>query len=304
MSVLVTGISGLIGGAVAELLLARDEEVVGYDLRPPADDRLSSAAFVRGDLNDHPLLYRAFRGHGVRRVVHAGAISSPSIEPDNPFVVCRVNILGTLQVYEAARLFGVERVVNFGSIANYGDVAEGTITEETRFAPTSVYGVTKAAGDMLGAVYSADHGLDVVSLRPTGVHGPRRPSYEPTRELIRGALSGQPVRLPGSPTQPYGPVYGRDVAQAVLTVLDAPTLPRRAYNVGGGERLTLGRAAELVGRLVGEVPVDYDRPSAPGDERGAEFDLSAIQRDLGYRPEWPLERAIPDYAAWLRDHDV
>jgi UDP-glucose 4-epimerase len=304
VSVLVTGISGLIGGAVAELLLARDDRVVGYDVRPPADDRLSAAAFVRGDLNDHPLLYRTFKHHGVRKVVHAGAISSPSIEPDNPFLVCRINILGTLQVYEAARLFGVERVINFGSIANYGDVPSGTITEESRFAPTSVYGVTKAAGDMLGAVYSADHGLDVVSLRPTGVHGPRRPSYEPTRELIRAALSGQRAALRGSPTQPYGPVYGRDVARAVLAALDAPTLPRRAYNVGGGERLTLAGAAELVARLVGPVPVDYDRLSAPGAEGGAEFDFSAIQRDLGYRPQWSLERAVPDYAAWLRDHDV
>jgi UDP-glucose 4-epimerase len=304
MSVLITGINGLIGGAVAELLLARGDPVVGYDLRSPADDRLRGASFVRGDLNDHPLLYRVFSEHGVRKVVHAGAISSPSIEPENPFLVCRINILGTLQVYEAARLFGVERVVNFGSIAGYGDVPSGRITEETRFAPTSVYGVTKATGDMLGAVYSTSHGLDVVSLRPTGVHGPRRPSYEPTRELIRGALRGQPVRLQGSPAQPYGPVYGRDVARAVVAVLDAPALPRRAYNVGAGERLTLGRAAELVERLVGAVSVGYDPPSSPGGGSDAELDLSTIHRDLDYRPEWPLERAIPDYAAWLRDHEI
>jgi UDP-glucose 4-epimerase len=86
-------------------------------------------------------------------------------------------------------------------------------------------------------------------------------------------------------------------------VLDAPALPQRAYNVGSGERVTLGRAVELVERLVGPLSVGYDPPSSPGGSV-AELDLSAIRRDLGYRPEWPLERAIPDYAAWLRDHEI
>jgi len=147
MTVLVTGVSGLIGGQVAELLRARGETVVGYDLRPPSDERLADVPFVRGDLNDHPRLYGLFKEHGVRKVVHAGAISAPHIAPDIPYLVCRINILGTLHVYEAARLFGAERVVNFGSVSGYGDVPEGEITEQTRFAPTSVYGVTKATGD-------------------------------------------------------------------------------------------------------------------------------------------------------------
>jgi nucleoside-diphosphate-sugar epimerase len=304
MTTLVTGASGLIGGQVAELLRARGEAVVGYDLRRPADARLGDLPCVVGDLNDHPRLFGAFKRHGVRRVVHAGAISAPHIAPDNPYLVCRVNILGTLQVYEAARLFGVERVVNFGSVSGYGDVPDDAITEQTRFAPTSVYGVTKATGDMLGAVYASEHGLDVVSLRPSLVYGPRRPSYEPVREIIRAALAGRAVRLPASPSQPHWPVYGRDVARAVLAALDAPTLPRRAYNVGGGERLPLAQVAMLAARLVGPLRVEYERAAAPDDDRRAVFDTAAIERDLGFRPEWPLERAIPEYAAWLRENEA
>lgn len=70
MTVLVTGVSGLIGGQVAELLRARDETVVGYDLRPPADARLRDLTCVVGDLNDHPRLFGAFKQQGVRKVVH------------------------------------------------------------------------------------------------------------------------------------------------------------------------------------------------------------------------------------------
>jgi len=305
VTVLVTGVAGLIGGQVAELLRAGGEAVVGHDLRRPADARLRDLPFVRGDLNDHPLLYRTMQRHGVRRVVHAGAISAPSIEADNPFLVCQVNILGTLNVFEAARLLGVERVVHFGSVSGYGDVPAGVrVTEETRFAPTSVYGVTKAAVDMLGAAYAKDHGLDVVALRPTLVYGPRRPSYEPVRELIRGALSGEGAVLPARADQPHVPVYAKDVARAVLAALDAPAPARRSYNVGGGETFTLAEAAEVVSRLVPGVRVAFDPPPGAGAGAPMAFDISAAARDLGYRPEWPLERAVPDYAAWLREHTV
>jgi UDP-glucose 4-epimerase len=99
-------------------------------------------------------------------------------------------------------------------------------------------------------------------------------------------------------------VYGRDVARAVLAVLDAPTVPRRAYNVGGGERMPLAQAAELAARLVGPVRVEYARAAEAGDDRRARFDTGAIERDLGFRPEWPLERAIPEYAAWLRENEA
>src|SRR5712692_5814246 len=99
MTYLVTGVCGMIGGQVAEMLRARGDPVVGYDSRLPSDDsRIAGVAYVRGDLNDHPRLYGAMKQHGVRKVVHAGAISAPFIEADNPYLVCQTNILGTINV--------------------------------------------------------------------------------------------------------------------------------------------------------------------------------------------------------------
>ena len=304
MSVLVTGACGMIGGQVIELLLSRGERVIGFDARPPTDEIIGSIPFVRGDLNDAPRLYGALKRHDVRRIVHAGAISAPFIEADNPYLVCQTNVLGTVQVFEAARVFGIERVVNFGSVSGYGTVVGDTITEETPFAPTSVYGVTKAFSDMLGTVYSKDHGLDVISLRPSLVYGPRRPSWEPVREMIRGGIEGLPVQLDAAPDQTHAPVYARDVARAVIAALAVRDPEIRSFNIGGNERTTLAATAALVRTIVPGPPIEFQQPATdPSIPRPARLDYSAATRILGYVPEWPLERAIADYAVWLREHN-
>ncbi len=303
MSVLVIGACGMIGGQVIELLLSRDESVVGFDARPPSDDIIGGIPFVRGDLNDAPRLYGTLKRHGIRQIVHAGAISAPMMEADNPYLVCQTNVLGTVQVFEAARVFGIERVINFGSVSGYGTVLGETITEETPFAPTSVYGVTKAFSDMLGTVYSKDHGLDVISLRPSLVYGPRRPSWEPVREMIRGGLDGLPVQLNAAPDQTHAPVYARDVARAVIAALAVRDPAQRSLNIGGSERTTLAATATLVRTIVPGPPIAFEQPASdPAAPGPACLDFSAATRVLGYVPEWPLERAIANYATWLRAH--
>jgi UDP-glucose 4-epimerase len=296
----------MIGGQVAELLRARGDEVVGYDSRGPSDDsRIAGVNYVRGDINDHPRLYGAMQRHGVRKVVHTGAISTPFIEADNPYLVCQTNIVGTLNVYEASRVFGVDRVINFGSESGYGTLRGPSVNEETPLRPTTIYGVTKATGDMLGTVYSDQLGLDVVSFRPTLVYGPRRFSYEPARDLIRAALSGVEATIPAPPDLPFQGVYARDVAQAVILALDGPRAPRRSYNITSGEVFTLVQVADAIrGHLPGlRVRFAPDPAQPPAQPRPA-YDISAVTGDLGYRTAWPLARAIPDYIEWLRAHAV
>jgi len=306
VTVLVTGVCGMIGGQVAELLRARGDDVVGYDARSPSEDsRIPGVSYVRGDLNDHPRLYGALKQYGVRKVVHAGAISAPFIEADNPYLVCQTNILGTINVYEASRVFGVERVVNFGSESGYGTLRGPKVDEDAPLRPTTIYGVTKATGDMLGTVYSAQFGLDVVSFRPTLVYGPRRASYEPVRDVIRGALNGVEATLPASPALPFQGIYAKDVARAVLAALDAPSVPRRSYNVTSGETFTLAQVADAVRHHLPSARVRFEPdPSAAPVEPRPIYDISALAQDLGFQPVWPLERAIPDYLEWLRRHPV
>jgi nucleoside-diphosphate-sugar epimerase len=145
----------------------------------------------------------------------------------------------------------------------------------------------------------------LVSFRPTLVYGPRRASYEPVRDMIRGALRGQEATLPASPALPFQGIYARDVARAVLAALDAPSLPRRSYNVTSGETFTLADVAEAIQRHLPGARVRFQpEPGQPPPEPRPIYNISAISRDLGYQTAWPLERALPDYIAWLREHPV
>jgi nucleoside-diphosphate-sugar epimerase len=296
----------MIGGQVAELLRARGDAVVGYDSRWPSEDsRIAGVEYVRGDINDHPRLYGAMQKHSVRKVVHTGAISAPFLEADNPFLVCQTNIVGTLNVYEASRVFGVERVINFGSESGYGILHGPVVDESAPLRPTTIYGVTKATGDMLGTVYSEQLGLDVVSFRPTLVYGPRRFSYEPARDMIRAALSGSEATIPAPANLPFQGVYARDVAAAVVLALDGPRAPRRSYNITSGETFTLAQVADAVREHLPGLRVRWQPdPSQPAPEPRPVYDISALSTDLGYRTAWPLAKAIPDYIEWLRAHPV
>ncbi len=302
MSTLITGGSGLLGNRVAQLLLDRGDDVVCYDRRLPPEDARVGARYILGDLNDHPRLFGTIKSAGVTHIVHAGAASGPMVESDNPFSVCRSNIMGTLNVYEAARLFAVQRVVYCSSDTVYGSVSAESVHEKTALRPATVYGVTKATGDQLGRVYSAQFGLDVLALRFSWIYGPGRSTYCPLREMIRHALLGQPLRLAEGADQFYQFLYVRDAAAAVVAAIEAQAPRQRAYNVTGGERHSLAEMAAIVGQMILGAAIDIGPGLVQQADQQPPFDISAAERDLGYRPSYSLERGTAEYAAWLRKH--
>jgi nucleoside-diphosphate-sugar epimerase len=137
------------------------------------------------------------------------------------------------------------------------------------------------------------------------VYGPRRASYEPVRDMICGALANVEVTLPSPQDLPFQAVYVKDVARAVLAALDAPTLPRHSYNITSGEQFTLSQVSEAVQRHLPGARVRFQPdPAQPAPDPRPIYNISALTRDLGYQTAWPLERAIPDYVEWLREHPV
>lgn len=302
MSVLVTGGSGLVGHQAASLLLDRGQNVICYDRRPPEGERLAQARYVVGDLSDHPRLFGTIKRFGVRDIVHAGAASGPMVEPDNPFSVCQANILGTLNVYEAARLFDVRRVVYCSSDTVYGSVRADAVHEDTAFRPRTVYGVTKATGDQLGAVYSTQYDLDVVALRFSWIYGPGRSTSCSLRDMIRDALLGRPTRLAEGADQYYQYLYVKDAAAAIVAALSVTKLQQHAYNVTGGQRHSLAQVAAIVRRALPNASIELGPGVVSLADQQPLFDISGAERDLGYAPQYSLEHGISEYTAWLRQH--
>jgi UDP-glucose 4-epimerase len=291
---MVTGGLGYIGRYVVAELRGRGHSVVSLN-RDFADADAPGLVHVQAELFDVPGTVRAVERHGVERVIHTAGMSHPELSVDIPITTVAANVDGTLHLLEALRLTGVRRVVNFSSECAYGNRPEELVDESCPLEPTTPYGVTKAAVEMLARVYDERHGFDITSLRPTEVYGPgnRMPQY--LCEMLDAALCGTPFVLPHGAEQRFQFVHVADVARAAVLCAEQERLPLRAYNVTGGTQISLAEAAELVRRAVPGAVLEIGPGHVPTLDRQGRYDLTAAGRDFGYTPEWTLERGVEDY---------
>ncbi|WP_168200724.1 NAD(P)-dependent oxidoreductase [Allokutzneria sp. NRRL B-24872] len=150
-SVLLTGSTGLVGKRLLKQLTSLGHRVVTYDRSSPPPDT-ESVTHVQGDLGDLPRMLAAINARDVDRIVHTAAQSHPKLSLSFPTATFHANVTGTLNLYEAARITGVTRIVNYSSERAYGN-AEGFVREDHALRPTTPYGVTKVTGELLGDVW-------------------------------------------------------------------------------------------------------------------------------------------------------
>src|SRR5262249_13775328 len=162
----------------------------------------------------------------------------PELSVEMPIGTFAANVDGTLHVFEAARMAGVARIVCFSSESAYGHV-EGSVREDARLRPTTPYGVSKATCEMLADVYGDLYGLARASLRITEIYGPGNKMPQYLKAMILAAHAGRPYRLEHGADQRFHFVRVEDVVAATVAALDAERYGQAAYNVAGGEQLTL-----------------------------------------------------------------
>lgn len=296
---LITGGQGLIGHAVATRLAYEGRRVISLDLTTPSSNEDGVVA-LRGDLNDIHRLYHVLRNYKVDSIVHCGGVSGPMVSRDNPYAICNINIMGTANVLEAARLLKLRRVVYCSSTSAYGRTPRAPVTEDAPLRPNDVYGVTKASGDMLVRSYAAKYGVDGIALRISWVFGPRRTTDCIIRTVIENSLKKRPTRLEWGADYRRQYVYVEDVVSAIVAALDAETLPQRAYNITGDTWLTIGEVADAVRSVIPNADISVASGADPHDYVQERFDISAARRDLGYAPRFSIVQGIGEYTTWLR----
>lgn len=297
---MVTGGLGFVGRYVVRALLASGRRVVSYnrDFSDSTDDALVAA---QGELFDIPRLMRVMQDHQVDAIIHTAAMSHPELSIDLPITTFAANVDGTVHLFEAARMAGVRRVVNFSSECAYGD-HEDPVDEEAPLRPTTPYGVTKVATELLGRVYSDRYGLDVISLRVTEVYGPGNRMPETLKELLQAALGGTPFVLERGGDHRFQLVHAEDVAAAALAAAACDGSHAPVYNITGGSQLRLRELADIVRRRFPALQARIGDGHIATLDRQGPFDIAAARRDLGYEPRWAIEDGVDAYADWLRTH--
>jgi UDP-glucuronate 4-epimerase len=295
-AVLVTGAAGLVGNVVRQKLEKRGRTVVAIDR---TDRSADGQPIITCDVTDIHRLHAVVADHDIDAIIHCGAYSGPMVARDNPYSMVQVNIVGTANMLELARVHKMRRMVFCSSTSAYGNTPEGPVPEDVALYPTSVYGGSKAASEQLVWTYFRQFGVEAVALRLSWVYGPGRTTDCIIRTMIEDALAKRPTRVPFGADFHRQFIHVDDAAGALILALDAGDLPRRIYTVTGGTYLTLGEIGDIVKKVLPEADIDMKPGPDPVDEIHRQFDISAVERDLGYAPSFDLEAGIRSYAGWI-----
>ena len=321
MKVLIVGGVGFVGLNIAEHLLGQGDEVVLFD-RARLPERAGHALAglpgtlraVTGDVTDREAIAQAVTP-GFDAVVMGAAITAGSArDASDPEMILQVNLLAQIPLIAAARDAGVRRVINLSSAAAFGAAGERepVLDETTPGDPVGLYAITKWASERVGRRLGSLWGVDLVSLRLSGVFGPWeratgvRDTLSPQCQILAAAAAGKPAILSRPGLRDW--TYATDVAQAVRVVAAAPALKHDLYNVSTGRSVAALAWGQALARA---FPGFICRLAEPGE--AATIDLhSATDRaplatdliagDLGWRAPTDDIRSAGLLAAWWRDH--
>jgi len=305
LRIIVTGGAGFIGSHVAHAYVEAGHDVVVVDsLWPKGGGRREyipeRANFVHMDIRE-PELARVVREFSPQIISHHAAQHSVAIGSRDPTLDAEVNILGLLNVLEAAVKANVRKIVFAGSGATYGDPERLPITEATPQRPTSPYGISKMVAEHYFRFFKAEHGLDFTVLRYANVYGPRQdPSGEAGVIAIfaNRFLAGQGVRIDGDGGQTRDYVYVGDIAQLNLRALELGD--GNMYVIGTGKRTSVNEIYECLVEVTGIRAAAEHGPKRPGDVRDAEFDSTLARRELGWQATTGLHAGIERTVEFFR----
>jgi len=301
---LVTGGAGFIGSNLVALLVDKGYDVTVCDnLSSGYESNLSkvaSVAFVRGDIRDAELLARLMEGVDV--VFHLAASVGNSRSIEQPIADCEINVIGTLQVLNAARRAGVHRIVFSSSAAIFGELKQVPIPENHPAEPDSPYGVSKLAAEKQCLVYAKLFGLEVICLRYFNVYGLNQ-RYDTYGNVIpiftHRLLRSQPLIVYGDGEQTRDFVSVKDIARANLLAAEAEGISG-AFNIASGRAVTINHLIGIMQSVSGiELQVNYVAPRK-GDVRHSRADISSANKVLGYRPSVDIQEGISEYWHWAK----
>lgn len=305
--ILIIGANGQIGTELAEALAARhgDAAVVTSDLAPTG--RVPGIAHEALDCTDAAALAAVVKRHGITQIYHLAAALSASGE-QHPQWAWHLNMTGLLNVLELARTAKLDRIFWPSSIAAFGPGTPATAEQATVMDPTTVYGISKLAGERWCAWYHAKHGVDVRSLRYPGIISWKTPPGGGTTDwavdIFHQALKHGRYEsfLRAETALPM--MYMPDAIRATLMLMDAPAdaiRERGSYNLSAFS-LSPAEAGLALKRVLPsfELSCAPDFRQAIAESWPAAIDDSAARRDWGWSPSWSLDAMVGDMLANLR----
>ena len=302
-NVLVTGGAGFIGSNLVSYLISNgnsvtvlDNFISGYrsNLHP-----FPSVRIIEGDIRDKNAVEEAMSGAEV--VFHMAASVGNKRSIDYPLIDADINVMGTLQILEAARKMGVRKIVTSSSAGIFGELKTIPIKEDHPIEPDTPYGCTKLCEEKLCLSYAKLYDIEAVCLRYFNVYGPnqRFDAYGNVIPIfVFRMIRNETLTIYGDGEQTRDFVHVDDVVQANINAANTEGV-NGAFNIASGKSITINQLVKIISKNNNSIDVEY-APNRPGDVRDSLADLSLAQQKINYTPQVDIESGVKEYIQWAR----
>jgi len=312
MNFLVTGGAGFIGSHVCERLLQDGHNVWAIDdLNSFYDPQIKRRnlrdiqklakpfEFVQGDITDRATVDEIFGSVKFDQIIHLAARAGVRPSLVEPALYQRVNVEGTVNILEAARLAGVRKITIASSSSVYGVNSKVPFSEaDPLFSAVSPYAASKLACESLGHVYHHVYGFDVAMLRFFTVYGPRQRPDLAIHKFTRLIHGGKPIPVYGDGSTARDHTYISDILEGIIACT-RHEFGFEIFNLGESQTIRLDRVIELIETAIGKKAIIERQPLQPGDVPLTYADIGKARKKLGYNPQIKAEKGIPSFVDWF-----
>lgn len=319
MAILVTGATGIIGANTVRFLAEQGKDIVVYDTVPPASDNVFADMMDRvkveiGNVNDLSHVLHVIKRENVEGIIHFAAIVGASALAV-PLDTLQVNIIGSANMLEAARLMGLKRVILCSSSAVMGapeDIVTPRKEEDYCFPLLGTYAVSKLACEQMTYSYRELYKVDAICLRPRNVFGPgmerlpaERVGPRPEVVLFNEAIAGQDIHYDSGGDWTMEWTYVKDFAKGVVQAYNCSAPRHYVYNISFGKVRSLFQFCDVLRKVFPGLTIEIGPGPWAGSFRVGKHkppqDITRAREDFGYEPEWDLDRAIPHWVRWIKE---
>ncbi len=308
MSFLITGGTGFLGAILARKLAEQEKKVTLFDLVPRCEriaDLVDIVNIVQGDLTVWPEIMNVIKDNNIRSIFHFGTLIPMKTE-ENPWACFQTNIVGTMHVLEAARLFQVDRVIFASTMSTYTLGTTELVTDESLQRPITMYGTSKLFGELLGRFYRRKFGLDFRAVRFSAVMGPGAPAVKTIGQyntlMIESAVLGQPFECYVTEDTAFPVIYIKDAIEAVMRLHDVAEdkIEMVCYNISGVTPVRTAKELELsIKKFIPEAQITY-KPDPAVMQVVREMKIRVID-DSNARREWGWSSSFDNFEKIVED---
>jgi UDP-glucuronate 4-epimerase len=331
--IIVTGSAGFIGFHLCKLLLAEGFDVVGIDaltdyydvrLKEARHEILQQSNHFKAhivNIEDHAALTTIFEDAKPEAVVHLAAQAGVRYSLENPRAYIDTNIIGTFNIMECARAFGVGHLLMASTSSVYGANEEMPFTEtEKADMPLTIYAATKKANEMMGHSYAHLWNLPVTMFRFFTVYGPYGRPDMALFKFTKGIIEGTPIEIYNNGDMWRDFTYVEDLVRGIRLLVDAVPVrpesavdipagdslsaaaPFRVVNIGNSDKVRLMDFVEAIEAELGKPAIKHFLEMQKGDVPATWADASLLQTLTGFRPQTDVREGVRRFVAWYREY--